>query len=349
MASMVLISILAENRIKYNMILSIDHIALSSIDVPADIQLFKRLGYDVVFDLKDLKNVSIKKDLLSRYFEKHHPAVIAMPGNFSIELIDHYSTNLKPSIMVPIFENIPEEMVECMDGNTVENKTFKMARLSEAGIQIRTKNVLDAAGGEGEIHDTGKMASIQGGMNSRFQFNKVIIKTVEIENSLHFWGNLGFKLKAMADNVAVLEFKSLLSKHPYNIYLEKICYDTGKEFAGERPLLDDKGFNCIGVITNSAEREKKVLCGKGINTTEIEECRIQGKRLKIFFATSRAGDIAEVVEVVQMETPSVFSGNNGKNDNRSNRNCFVFIMLLAFAKGFLVNTVLLCQGLVDWF
>ncbi len=119
-------------------------------------------------------------------------------------------------------------------------------------------------------------------------FNTALIKTNKFNESIEFWKLFGFKEIKRENNIFTLEFKSPINRTNFSIKIKK-------DHHNKRPLLDDRGFNCIAFVSNSAQKEREFLVSKGIKTTPIEEPIINGKPLNIFFAIGPSGELVEVL------------------------------------------------------
>ena len=96
--------------------------------------------------------------------------------------------------------------------------------------------------------------------NNNFLFNKIIIETNNLEESKNFWKSLGFfQKKELEDHLC---FNSILSEKKYKLILKEI-EDNSKN------NLDDDGWSCIALLSNSIEKEYDFLKNRYV-TTEIE-------------------------------------------------------------------------------
>lgn len=122
-------------------------------------------------------------------------------------------------------------------------------------------------------------------------FNKIIIDTDNVENSLSFWKLLGFSYMQEVDKLQQMKFSSPLEQNAFYIYLR--YNKTNRKF------LDDRDYNCIALITNSAIKEQGNLIKNGFPTSDIEELDVNGQKLKIFFAQREDCEIVEIIEIVR--------------------------------------------------
>jgi hypothetical protein len=253
------------------MILDIDHIALSSTDFDAYIGIFKKLGYKVRFEEKNVKNLKIKKKLMKNYSNFHDLCLIISKKNLNIELLNHYTKNQEQGFITPIFENLSESFYEkSVKSDSSEINSF--GNLKVGGVPVGIKQ----------------------NKNDDFIFNKIIVNTNDMEGSKKFWKELGFKSTKGEENR--FSFNSILSNKKYDLYLNP----TKLQHLFH---LDDKGWNCIALVTNSINNEKKRMDGK-FETTEVEPIVINNNKLQIFFTRSPGGEIVEIISINQNDSDS---------------------------------------------
>jgi hypothetical protein len=249
------------------MLIEIDHIAISSIRFAEHIKVMKTMGYAPTFIETNIDNLQIKRQLLNRYDAKHDLALLNSVGNIGIELVNHRHIYEADAYIVPIFENIPYDLIEDVKEKKVNNIGF-YAKMKAFDAPIYISN---------NDH------------SPNLQFKKFVVKTKNIEKSIQFWEFLGFKVIQTTPDL-ILEFRALLHKNIYYLHLQK-------NNDGNSHFLDDKGFNCIAFISNSAKNEKEFLDKKGVDTTNIEKFVLGEKILDIFFAKGPSGETVEIISV----------------------------------------------------
>lgn len=124
--------------------------------------------------------------------------------------------------------------------------------------------------------------------DNNFLFNKIIIETNNLEESENFWKSLGFFQKKDSENH--LCFNSILSEKKYELILKENEDDSKNN-------LDDAGWNCIALLSNSIEKEYDFLKNRYI-TTKIELLEINQKQLRIFFVKSPGGELIEIISLM---------------------------------------------------
>jgi hypothetical protein len=249
------------------MIIQIDHIALATHNFKKSTQILSDLGYQNKFCEENKKNPNIKKDLVKLFSNTHNLSFFSKENNIGIELLDHFNSSGKNGYITPLFENLPEKFIE----KKQKKGLFEFAMIKELNIPVYT----------------GRNNKISG-----FEFNKFIVKTNQIEDSVNFWKCFGFKRTSLLNDFVVLEFVSPLQNNIYQIFLQQ-------ENCDKNYSLDDDGFNCIAFISSSSEKELLFLESKGLTATKIEQIEMNGKILKIFFVKGPNGELVEIVNVVE--------------------------------------------------
>jgi hypothetical protein len=174
------------------------------------------------------------------------------------------------SYIVPIFENVPGDLIEELGRKSINEQVFIEAEIKFFDAPLYVKQ------------DIGK---------NGFRFNKMVIKVTDFEKSIAFWECFGFKLVRTKTDFALLEFRSVLTADIYQIYLQERRISDGL------PYLDDSGFSCIAFISNSTKNERNLLDRKGFATTEIEELNLNHRVLNIFLARGFCGELVEIIDV----------------------------------------------------
>lgn len=250
------------------MLIEIDHIAVSSIRFAEHIQIMQSIGYAPTFIETNINNLQIKRQLLNRYETTHDLALLNSVDNIGIELVNHRHIHEAVAYIVPVFENIPYDLIEDVKEKKIDNIGFYAnMKAFDAPIYISNND-----------------------HNPKPQFKKFVVKTKNIKKSILFWELLGFNVLQTDPDLVLLEFRALTHKNIYHLYLQQSNDDNIH-------LLDDKGFNCIAFISNSAKNEKESLDKKGVSTTNIEKFVLGEKTLNIFFAKGPSGELVEIISV----------------------------------------------------
>ncbi|MBI5227919.1 hypothetical protein HY988_05000 [Candidatus Micrarchaeota archaeon] len=250
------------------MFLQIDHIAFSSAKNDEAVKLFETLGYSKRFSSNNVPNPAIKRKLVSHFTPTHDLVLMDHPNSISIEFIDYGYAGKLPGYVLPIFDGLRtyEGINESSAGK------FKNTTLAPGTLDIPICVTEDATG---------------------LALNKAIINTSDVSLSMTFWKFFGFNQIPDDTGLVAMEFLSILKKQKFVIYLRKSEPKSGSGHFS----LDDNGFNCIALISNSASNEHQKLSASKVKVTEIESVSVNGKVLDIFFAIGPGGEIVEVLSL----------------------------------------------------
>lgn len=116
--------------------------------------------------------------------------------------------------------------------------------------------------------------------------NKIVVKTNDIQKSKDFWSAIGFKEKEKGE----MEFNTIF---PTSVKLY-LSFELSEQTDYK---INDKGYNCIGLVTTSIlkdiEKLKKLEC----EISEIQELTVNNKPMKICFAQRNLCEIIELIEI----------------------------------------------------
>jgi hypothetical protein len=250
------------------MILQVDHVALSSLDFDKDLAFWKELNYNLIFLESSIQNLEIKIPFLKEFHEAHDLALIANQDNYSIELLNHHHLNENQAYIFPIFENIPIQFIE-----TERRKTF-FCDLKVTSAELKETNIPCYFFGESN--------------QSPFRFNKIVMNVNNFDDSLAFWQRLGFRILKRDNLSAILLFQSLFSRSDLEIVLTQSMNESNY-------FLDDIGWNCIALVSNSAKKEEEYLKNSGYPLTTIQELEVNAKCLQIFFVKGPSNELVEII------------------------------------------------------
>ncbi len=248
------------------MILKIDHIALSSNNFEKDIVFFETLGFNVFFKESDVKNLEIKKDLLTQFYPNHDLCLLTKKGSYNIELLNHRNINDKDGFIYPVFQNIPNN-----------KRWHSEGEIEELKVKIK-------------IGPGYKFLDKENKVSNDFLFNELVVNSINLEQSINFWKSLGFELIEQSETLAKMKFVSLLDHNNYFIYLKK-ANTIGNN------LLDDRGFNSVAFICKSIDRVIRKIKNEKIIITKQQDLTINHKNLKICFIKGPQNELVELVEL----------------------------------------------------
>ncbi len=237
------------------------------------------MGYEPRFIERGVPNPSIKKKLMRCFQKQQSLAFLTREGSLSIELLDHGFVPKRYSCYVPVFECLPNEWIEKMGRQSHFDISLRKIQIKHLGMDIYIK---------------------ENNGQENFQFNKIIVKSRNLEQSICFWQCFGFYLISNEEDFALMQFSSVFRKQRCQLYLQK------EERFNDFSLLDDGSFNCLAFISHSAPQEREDLRKQGIKVTEIESLYLNAKWLEVFFVQ---GDCGELIEIVGF--PSFYEKSKG--------------------------------------
>ncbi|MGD1102103.1 MAG: VOC family protein [Terriglobia bacterium] len=250
------------------MIIKIDHLAFSSLDLQEDLGTFGSLGYEALFVEKDLRDLESARPFMKHFSGHVDMALMTRPGSISVELLHYGHVAAEDSYLFPVLE-----------GTCLNMERVRDAFVADGGSFVRSKSSLLKA----------DFFVPEGIQPAEFVCNRVVVDADDIESSADFWCSLGFKRVATGEQITHLEFRSPFMKGIYHLSIRK------REPRQARCLLDSQGFNCIAFVTTDTDKERKRFDKLGMECTEAEPLRVNTKDLRIFWLLGPCGEIVELI------------------------------------------------------
>lgn len=124
------------------------------------------------------------------------------------------------------------------------------------------------------------------GANKKFEMNDTFITVYSqnMEETIAFYKALGFK-----EDGTMLALTPFMESQKVNLQVKES--DTGDVF------LDQKGWGSLAFVVDKVERHQKQLEKQGYFVSGVDTLTVNGKLLKICFASNQAGDIVELIGV----------------------------------------------------
>lgn len=125
------------------------------------------------------------------------------------------------------------------------------------------------------------------GENEKYRVSDdaITVFSQDVEATVAFYEAIGFK-QAGEQCLALLPFME-----QKKVVLQVKAADTGDVF------LDKRGFGSLAFVVDRIEKHKAQLEKKNFTVTDIETLTVNGKELKICFATNNIGDIVEFIGI----------------------------------------------------
>lgn len=245
------------------MILRIDHIALSARDLNFAKTFFIGLGYKEKFTDFNLINIESKKRFCKTYTPFHDICLLEATNSYPVEIIKLNSVNDNLTNIIPIIEgDISERLI------AEKNSETKYSKLNLNNIDFYYKFLT----------------------KEKISFNKIVIKTSKIEESVAFWKLFEFEEIVRDKGHILLSFKELFTNQEFFIQLEEI-QETIKNY------LDSSYFNCIAFISSSIDKDRKKIKSLGNYVSDVEELKVNNKNLKISFIQGPSGEMVELIGI----------------------------------------------------
>ena len=179
------------------MLLDVDHVAFSSLYIKRDSEIFQTVGYTVEFIETNVENLSIKRDFLRDFSEKHSIALLKSQKGFNIEFTNHGNAYASHPHMIPVFENLPHALINEYKKEENQNRIEVQMKISSAPIYLESNS-----------------------LDKEFKFNKLVIRTNNSSETKRFFEILGFKTTNEENNMTKMEFKALFGSKSYFIFLK---------------------------------------------------------------------------------------------------------------------------------
>ena len=250
------------------MIVKIDHLAFSSLNLQEDMGTFGSLGYETLFVEKDLRDLENKRPFMKNFSGQLDMALMTRKGSISVELLNHGHVAAEDSYLFPVLE-----------GTCLKMDRVRDAFAAGSGSFVRVKSSLLKA----------DVFVPEGVRPAEFVCNKVVVDADNIERSADFWCSLGFKRVAAGEQDTHLEFRSPFMEGIYHLYIRKA------KPRQDTCLLDSQGFNCIAFVTTDTDKERGRFDKLGIECTEADPFRVNTKDLRIFWLRGPCGEIVELI------------------------------------------------------
>jgi hypothetical protein len=236
----------------------------------SDIKMFRSFGYEPLFIEKGITDLQNKKRFMRHFNGLLDMAFLSQQGSISIELLDHRHVVQESSYVLPVLEGTGLAIDQSPDLYMYDNLSF----VKTAAPSLKSGFYVPQA------PDTSDVVC-----------NKLIADTTNIEKSAEFWGRLGFKPILIDESAAHLKFSTPFSDGAYHLFLRKI------EQPANHYCLDSCGFNCIAFISTDAEKEANKFSKTGIDATEVNHFKVNGKELKILWLHGPSGEIVEIISL----------------------------------------------------
>jgi hypothetical protein len=251
------------------MIVKIDHIAHASQSLDKARGALEAIGYEVRFMERNLKDLSNKRGFMRHFNGQLEMALMTRQGSIGIELLNHGHVVEGESYFLPVFEGLKRNAERSGEAFSFDGDSFWKVKSDFIG---------------------GRIFVTEDEEEKELRCNKLVLEVDDLEKSVDFWGYLGFKAVSFGADIARMEFKApVVVGRTYQLYVREVK---------RRPAnfcLDSQGFNCIAFISSDANREWSRFEALGVERSDVNAFRVNGKDLRIFWLRGPCGEIVEVI------------------------------------------------------
>lgn len=271
------------------MIIGVDHIALSAVDIQKAVRALMDWGYKPRFIDTGSINDPVKGPYLNAREELHDIAYCQpLSSGVPVEITVHSGgfTGGNDSAYKVIFSGKDPGIDR---DNISEEDIGNCAVISEAFAGAARPIRLQA-------FDTGAYYLNEGreGQDDRAAVKGALSYGQDIEESVAFWGNFGFAKKSSAkERWELLEFKNHALGWVFNLLIAK----PRRKISKDSYKIDNAGFNCLAFLTSNIRAQKQRLEKSGIETTDIFSFKAGGRLLRICLCRGNNGEPVELIEI----------------------------------------------------
>lgn len=248
------------------MIISLDHVGITSNNIECDSILFSNLGYQKYFVEKNIVNSPEKLKLMKSDAEYHNICFIRHKTGIPIELIEY--------------------SLECPTLNSYAGLLFASNKAPCNLSLIKKVGPLNYPSYFSTLNNS--FGGCIYPLPNRTDFYGAYFKVSSIANSINFWVSLGFRLQVVSYKFASLVFEDYLSKKQWTVHL---IYENNIS----PNYLDVSGVNSLAFISTSPIKDRQKISDNGYITTSIFEIEINNRLIKIFFAVGPSGELVEII------------------------------------------------------
>lgn len=269
------------------MILGVDHIALSCGDIYQGAQLLNESGYRIKFLQTNVPNHPAKQLFLKSYDSMHSLAYCQITNGVSIELTQHFSPlsdtasfyqvlmGVLPSNSIPFDRDMPPSW-----GNAW--RIILGCRNPAAFLwrPLHTQFWYDE--------------HINKHLN-RF-IRAVLVSVINLAISERFWvAGLGFHIVNSGITEDGRKWALIAFRAPVQAWsLEVILLEDDSK---THPYVDDPGFPCLALISNSLIKDKEFILTMGArNISEEFSLEVGEKKVKIIMLSGPDNELLEIIE-----------------------------------------------------
>jgi hypothetical protein len=270
------------------MILGVDHIALSTDDVNRGVELIGKTGFKTKFIDNGIPNLPAKRDFLKLYRPTHSIAYCQSESGVSIELTQHE---------LPL-QGVHSAYEILLDTSPVDSVFFTGSPPPDY------KNVWSASLGCGQpvmkmwpsFHTFFWCDTQNNGISSAL-IRALLVPVTDMPVSEAFWvKGLGCNVIARGVTDGGSNWTHIIFRTPVPAWSLDVILAQSEQVS-EPPYLDEPGFPCLALISNSLSKDKEKARSTGARKVSDEfKLEVGGKLLTIVLLRGPDNEIVELID-----------------------------------------------------
>lgn len=251
------------------MIFKIAHICYCGDAVKAKKQL-REYGYRK-FLSERIRPMKITRDLSFNCSEEIDISLWNRPGAISIEILETNNYSQNEGLIRPVLNAL-------IPGAVSSDKNIEAVELNDGRYVLSFFLGYPAYMKSDTRADDPTMDSI-------------LLFSQDVDESVHFWTAVGLHCIRHSDMSALFVLKCTFTRKDFFIYIVK----SDREKLSED--INSPGFHILGLISSSAEQERRRMASFSLEVTPIEQITINERKLTILYARSPEGLLTEIISL----------------------------------------------------
>jgi len=271
------------------MILGMDHLAITGLDLEISISALEEVGFEVQFIEADLANAEEKRPLLSKYLVTHSVALLrSKAGGMALELVCHGEVGRARAAYQPLIVGMRPELL-------TESPVAAHAR-DWRSVWRNALNV-DATCGLWSAAN----AEVWGGAaGAELTIPAILLASPDLERERKFWHEgLGFIEQNRGRTEEGISWLRMSYAAPVPAWqCELILVESPGISTDCR--LDDAGFSCLALTCSSLSSDlQRGLAHGGRDASGCFSALVNGRRLDLVLLRSPGGAPIELVQTAR--------------------------------------------------
>jgi hypothetical protein len=267
------------------MIVGIDHIALSCVDIVKASEELALSGFNIKFIEKDVPNFSGKNIFLERYEQTHSIAYCESENGINIELTQHGLTPGESSSLYNLlFSSVPHDSLKKVTPDHELGEYWIRSGLFRPPLQS-----LWPAFGTNIWHS-------ESSDSEPFSIKGLLVPVSKLSESEALWTRgLNFKVLNRGSIESGKRYIALKYGSPLKTWTLNVLLVESEVFAYQ---LDSRGFSCLAFLSSNLERDLEKLTSLGATeNTGIFFIDVNGRTLKVVVLRGPNKELIELIEL----------------------------------------------------